>query len=126
AEFVYDSISSASTQLLAVEILQSLQGGKVIIVTPADEKAMAQSKVEGKPKVEVANILGLGSHPAYRCVSENLAAHLGDEDGYVANGSITLNRVQVVEGGLENIEQALKANKEGVSGVKVVIRPHEA
>ncbi|CBQ68123.1 related to Zinc-binding oxidoreductase [Sporisorium reilianum SRZ2] len=126
AEWVYDSISSPATQLLAVQLLQHLNGGKVILVTPADEKATAQAKSDGKPQVELKNILGLGSHPAYRYVSEKLAAHLGGDDGYVAQGKIVLNRTQVIEGGLENIEQALKANKEGVSGVKVVLRPNEA
>lgn len=126
ATWVYDSISSPSTQLLAVEILQALHGGKVITVMPPDEKAVAQSEAENKPKVQVTNILGLGSSPAYRYVSEPLANNLGGEDGYVATGKITLNRPQVVEGGLESVEKALKANKEGVSGVKVVIRPNES
>lgn len=126
ATWVYDSISSASTQLLAVQILQALQGGKVITVTPADEKAAAQSKVDGKPNVEVSNILGIGSNPAYRYVSEPLAAHLGGEDGYVATGKVTLNRTQVVQGGLNSVEEALKINKQGVSGLKVVILPNEA
>ncbi|TKY90933.1 hypothetical protein EX895_000931 [Sporisorium graminicola] len=126
ADWVYDSIASPSTQLLAVEILQSLQGGKAILVLPADEKASAQSEVQGKPKVEVISIRSFGSAPEYRYVSEPLASHLGGENGYIATGKISLNRVHLIEGGLKNIEQALKANKDGVSGVKVVIRPNEA
>lgn len=125
-EFVYDSISSPSTQLLAVEILQQLKGGKVIVVMQPDEKAVAAGSAEGKPEVKVVNILGMGSNPDYRYVSEPLAAHVGGEDGYVAQGKVVLNRPHVVEGGLESVEKALKANKEGVSGVKVVIRPNEA
>ncbi|KAJ9476443.1 Protein TOXD [Pseudozyma hubeiensis] len=124
--WVYDTISSPSTQLLAVEILQSLRGGKVIVVMNPDEKAVSQSQVADKPSTQVVNILGLGSHPDYRYVSEPLAAHLGGEDGYVATGKVVLNRPEVVQGGLESVEKALKANKEGVSGVKVVIRPNEA
>ncbi|KAJ1032257.1 hypothetical protein NDA18_001749 [Ustilago nuda] len=123
-EWVYDTISSAQTQSLAVGILQHLQGGKVIVVMPADEKAVKLSDEEGKPEVTVVSILGLGSHPEYRYVSEPLAAHLGGEEGYVAQGKIVLNRPEVVEGGLEKVEEALKRNKEGVSGVKVVIRPN--
>ncbi|KAJ1042182.1 hypothetical protein NDA11_003529 [Ustilago hordei] len=99
-------------------------GGKVIVVMPADEKAVKLSDEEGKPEVTVVSILGLGSHPEYRYVSEPLAAHLGGEEGYVAQGKIVLNRPEVVEGGLEKVEEALKRNKEGVSGVKVVIRPN--
>ncbi|KAJ1030008.1 hypothetical protein NDA16_000921 [Ustilago loliicola] len=123
-EWVYDTISSPSTQSLAVEILQHLQGGKVIVVMPADEKAVSLSDQPDKPNVSVVSILGLGSHPEYRYVSEPLAAHLGGEDGYVAQGKIVLNRPEVVEGGLDKVEEALKRNKEGVSGVKVVIRPN--
>ncbi|SAM59440.1 related to Zinc-binding oxidoreductase [Ustilago bromivora] len=99
-------------------------GGKVIVVMPADEKAVKLSVEEGKPEVTIVSILGLGSHPEYRYVSEPLAAHLGGEEGYVAQGKIVLNRPEVVEGGLEKVEEALKRNKEGVSGVKVVIRPN--
>ena len=124
AEFVYDSISSPSTQLLSVQILQALEGGKVIVVMPADEKAQQQAS-EGK-KVDIASILGLGSHPEYRYVSEKLAESLGGEQGYVAKGQLSLNRVQLVDGGLGAVEEALRLNKEGVSGVKVVIRPNEA
>ncbi len=71
AEWVYDSISSPSTQLLAVEILQALEGGKVIVVMQPDEKATTQAS-KGDKEVQVTNILGLGSNPAYRYVSEPL------------------------------------------------------
>ena len=125
-DFVYDSISSPSTQLLAAEILQNLHGGKVITVMPPDEKAVAAGSAEGKPKATIVSILGMGSNPDYRYISEPLAAHLGGEDGYDANGSVVLNRPQVLSGGLDKIEDALKANKDGVSGVKIVIRPNEA
>ncbi|SPO21314.1 related to Zinc-binding oxidoreductase [Ustilago trichophora] len=125
-EFVYDSISSPSTQLLAVEILQNLKGGKVITVMPPDEKAVAQASTQSKAQVQIVNILGMGSNPDYRYVSEPLASHIGGENGYIAQGKIVLNRPHVVEGGLEKLEDALKANKEGVSGVKVIIRPNEA
>ncbi|SNX84101.1 related to Zinc-binding oxidoreductase [Melanopsichium pennsylvanicum] len=125
-DFVYDSISSPDTQLLAVEILQQLSGGNVITVMSPDENAVAASSAEGKKEVKVTNIFGNGADPDYRYVSENLAKNLGGEGGYIAQGKIKLNRIQVVEGGLSKIEDALKANKEGVSGVKVVIRPNEA
>lgn len=123
-EWVYDTISSPSTQSLALEILQGLKGGKVIVVMPADEKATLLSNDSSKPNTTILSILGLGSHPEYRYISEPLAAHLGDEEGYVAQGKVVLNRPEVVEGGLDNVEEALKRNKEGVSGVKIVIRPN--
>ncbi|GAC73951.1 zinc-binding oxidoreductase [Moesziomyces antarcticus T-34] len=125
-DFVYDTISSPSTQLLGVQILQALKGGKVLVVMPADEKAAKQSEEKDLPDTSVVAILGIGSHPEYRYISEPLAAHLGGENGYVAKGDVTLNRPMVVEGGLNAVEKALKANKDGVSGVKVIIRPNEA
>ncbi|ETS63946.1 hypothetical protein PaG_02277 [Moesziomyces aphidis] len=125
-DFVYDTISSPSTQLLGVQILQALKGGKVLVVMPADEKAVKQSEEKDLPDTSVVAILGIGSHPEYRYISEPLAAHLGGENGYVAKGDVTLNRPMVVEGGLNAVEKALKANKDGVSGVKVIIRPNEA
>lgn len=123
-DFVYDTISSASTQLLAVQILQALSGGKVITVLAPEKDAVEQGSKSGEKEVQIAGIMGLGSHPEYRYVSEPLAAHVGGEHGYVEQGKIVLNRPQVVDGGLEKIEDALKLNKEGVSGVKVVIRPN--
>ncbi len=125
-DFVYDTISSPSTQLLGVQILQALKGGKVLVVMPADEKAVKQSEEKDLPDTSVVAILGIGSHPEYRYISEPLAAHLGGENGYVAKGDVTLNRPMVIEGGLNAVEKALKANKDGVSGVKVIIRPNEA
>ena len=125
-EWVYDSISSASTQLLAVQILQDLQGGKVITVLAPEKDATDQTNAQAKPSVTIANIFGMGSNPDYRYVSEPLALHMGGENGYVAQGKLILNRPHVIEGGLSKIEDALKTNKDGVSGVKVVIRPHEA
>ncbi|PWY96959.1 GroES-like protein [Testicularia cyperi] len=123
--FVYDSISFEATQTLAVEILQNYNGGRVITVTQPLPPAIEAGQ-KGDKKVVVQQILGIGSGPEYRYVSEPLAHHLGGEEGYIAQGKIVLNRPEVVAGGLANIEQALQKNKEGVSGVKVVFQPHEA
>ncbi len=49
-DFVYDTISSPSTQLLGVQILQALKGGKVLVVMPADEKAVKQSEEKDLPR----------------------------------------------------------------------------
>lgn len=126
AEFVYDSISSADTQKLGVEILQGFKGGKVLTVLQPDAQAVELGQKDAQNKVVVNNLLGLGSGAEYRYISEPLARHIGGEDGYIANGQITLNRPDVVPGGLASIEEALAKNKQGVSGVKVIIRPHEA
>ncbi|KAE8372708.1 chaperonin 10-like protein [Aspergillus bertholletiae] len=125
-EFVFDSISVKATQLLGVEIAQATQSGadKVVTVQSVDSDAVAlgQSK---EPKVEVKQVLGLGSSPTLRYLSEPLVKHLGGEDGYIAKNLFVPNRVHLVQGGLSAVEQALTKNKEGVSGEKVVFRPNE-
>ena len=50
--------------------------------------------------------------------------NLGGEDGCIAKGLYAPNRVRVVDGGIEAVESALKLNKDGVSGEKVVFRPN--
>lgn len=124
-DFVYDSISAAETQKLGVEILQSFKGGKVLTVLQPDAQAVELGQKDAQKKVLISNLLGLGSGPDYRYVSEPLARNIGGEDGYIAKGLVTLNRPEVVPGGLANIEEALSKSQQGVSGVKLIIRPHE-
>lgn len=125
--FVFDAISEKDTQTLGVEILAVTKtaGSHVIVVQGVNEdaKALGQKK---EPKVEVKQILGLGSRPDLRYLSEPLMKHLSGEDGYIAKGKFVPNRPLVVSGGLSAVEEALAKNKNGVSGVKVVIRPHDA
>lgn len=70
-------------------------------------------------------VLGIGSNPALRYLSEPLFAKLGGENGYIARGLITPNRPRVVSGGLNAVEEALSLNRKGVSGEKVVFRPFD-
>lgn len=123
-DFVFDSISLKDTQVLGIEILQAakVQAGSplVTVMQPeADAQALGASK---EPKVEVHAVMGLGSAPNLRYLSEPLFAHLGGEDGWVATGEYVPNRVVVVEGGLEKIDEALNKNRAGASGEKVVLR----
>jgi hypothetical protein len=80
---------------------------------------------QGESKVTLPRIIGLGSVPSLRYLSEPFAKHLGGDDGYIARGLFEPNRPVVVPGGLAGIEAALAKNKKGVSGEKVVIRPFE-
>ncbi|KAI9166360.1 alcohol dehydrogenase [Paramyrothecium foliicola] len=125
-EFIFDSISIKSTQLLGVKILQAkkTQGSRVILVGAVDEEAKELGQTQ-EPNVGLQGVIGLGSRPDLRYLSEAMAKHLGGEDGWIAQGLFVPNRVTLVEGGLANIEEALKKNKEGVSGQKVVFRPWE-
>jgi NADPH:quinone reductase-like Zn-dependent oxidoreductase len=130
-DFVFDAISITPTQKLAVQILQEagVNGHVVTVhtVVPADvdpeAKELGQSK---EPTVDIKQVLGLGSSPDLRYLSEPLAKALGGPDGHVARGSFVPNRPHVVPGGLASLEDALSLNKQGVSGKKVVIRPFDS
>jgi threonine dehydrogenase-like Zn-dependent dehydrogenase len=129
-DFVFDGISAASTQKLGISILQKTKTSDrhlvtVHVVSPdvpdPEAKALGQSQ---DPPIEIRQILGLGSSPALRHLSEPLVKALGGEDGYIAKGLYIPNRPHVVHGGLAALEEALALNKKGVSGEKVVIHPH--
>lgn len=125
-EFVFDAISEKETQILGVKILQaaSTTASRVVTVQATSQEAqeLGQSK---EPKVAVTNVLGLGSAPHLRYLSEPMAKVLGGEDGWVAKGLLVPNRVSVVPGGLDSLDEALKKNKQGVSGFKIIIKPSE-
>lgn len=130
-DFVFDSISAKSTQILGVQIIQATKITNSELVTvhvvhpdAIDPDAVALGQSE-EPKVDVKRILGIGSSPALRYLSEPLARNLGGEDGYIAKGLFIPNRPRVVPGGLNALEEALALNKKGVSGVKIVLRPFD-
>ncbi|KAL1297974.1 hypothetical protein AAFC00_006482 [Neodothiora populina] len=123
--YVQDTISSTDTQTLAVEILRQFNRGNVITVMPAVEEAVKMGKDEAHSSVQVKQIMGFGSSPALRYLSEPLMKALGGEDGWLATGKFTPNRTELTEGGLYALEKALEKNKKGVSGIKVVIRPFD-
>ena len=121
-EYVQDAISSPETQKFGVEILRQFNGGNVVIVQLVDEEAAEFGKADAK-KVQIKQVMGLGSDPNLRYLSEPLMEALGGEDGWIAKGKFFPNRVQVVPGGLDAVDEALDMNKKGVSGVKLVIQP---
>lgn len=130
-EFVFDAISANSTQMLGVKILQTTKTANSPLVTvhvvdpevvDPEAEELGQSK---EPMINIKQVLGLGSNPAFRHLSEPLANNLGGKEGYIAKGLFIPNRPHVVSGGLNAIEEALALNKKGVSGEKVVIRPFD-
>lgn len=125
--FVFDAISEKGTQIQGVNILAATktQGSHVIVVQAVNAEAKELGASQ-EPKVDVKQVMGLGSRPDLRYLSEPLVKHLGGEDGYIAKGRFVPNRPLVVGGGLGGLEDALAKNKHGVSGEKVVIRPFDA
>ncbi|RAL02633.1 zinc-binding alcohol dehydrogenase family protein [Aspergillus ibericus CBS 121593] len=124
--YVYDAISVKETQKLGVEIGQvSRVATRVVTVQLVDTDAVQLGQTQ-EHKVEVKQILGLGSSSALRHLSEPFAKAIGGEEGWIAKGLFVPNRVRLIAGGLGAVEEALKTNKDGVSGEKVVFRPNDA
>jgi NADPH:quinone reductase-like Zn-dependent oxidoreductase len=128
-DFILDTISAKSTRELSVGIVKAVRSTKeavtkVIVVLP-EVLDFVKFDAEGESKVTLPRIIGLGSIPSLRYLSEPFAKHLGGEDGYIAQGLFEPNRPVIVPGGLAGVEAALAKNKNGVSGEKVVIRPFE-
>lgn len=125
--FVFDAISDKDTQILGVQILNATktEGSHVVTVQGANAEAKELGQTQDT-KAEVKQVMGMGSSPNLRYLSEPLAKNLGGEDGYIAKGRFVPNRPLVVAGGLGGLEDALAKNKKGVSGEKVVIRPFDA
>ncbi|KAG9091920.1 hypothetical protein FRC06_000325 [Ceratobasidium sp. 370] len=116
---VLDAISVLSTQKLAVEVLTkspTAPGAHFAGVLPLD--ASLQKELEGK--VTVNNIFG-SSH-AFKDLSVPYWQVLSR---WIEEGKIVPNHVQVVDGGLSGVPQALDLSRKGVSGVKLVIHPQE-
>ncbi|KAH8174829.1 zinc-binding dehydrogenase domain-containing protein [Sarocladium implicatum] len=129
-EVVFDSISAAATQMLGVQTIQAAKtaNAKTLVTAvyagvpeKADPEAVKQGE-KSEPKIEITQILGLGSAPYLRAWSEPLLKALGGEDGYIGRGLYKPNRPRLIAGGLGAIEEAMELNKKGVSGEKVVVR----
>lgn len=125
-EFVFDAISEKETQILGVKILQATktEGSHVNVILPFDAEAKELGELE-EPKVDVKNTFGASYAPDKIFLSEPFYEKLGGETGYIAQGKFVPNRPVVIPGGLGALDEALDKNKQGVSGVKVVIRPFE-
>lgn len=135
-EFVWDSIAEKETAKLGIAILglvktTSEQRQVVGVWNPNDNPdpmagpypEVVEAGLAAKPKVNVKQILGLGSAPDKRYVSEPVIKAIGGESGWIAKGLFQPNRPIVIEGGLAAVDEGLDRNKQGVSGEKVVIRP---
>ena len=130
-EFVFDCISSPTTQTLSVNITHLASSKPDHIVTlhvvhpevPDSEVVAFGQSLE--PRIEIRQVLGIGSAAELRYLSEPMAKHLGGEEGWIGTGLFIPNRPRVVPGGLAAIEDALALNKKGLSGEKVVFRPFD-
>lgn len=122
-EFVFDTIAIKATQTLGVQILQgtNTHHSRVVIVGSVDEDAEKLGESQ-KPHVKIQQIMGIALKPSLRPIITGLTASLGGETGWLAQGEFKPNRVEVLQGGLKQLQKGMERNKEGVSGVKVVVR----
>jgi NADPH:quinone reductase-like Zn-dependent oxidoreductase len=122
-EFVFDSISIKQTQVLGVEILQATNSkdSNIVIVGMEDEEAkkLGESK---EPRVVVKRVMGIALAPHLRYLISALTTNLGGEKGWIASGQFKPNHIEVTKGGLEKLQEGMEKNRQGVSGVKVVIK----
>ncbi|KAH8648555.1 chaperonin 10-like protein [Xylariales sp. PMI_506] len=128
-DFILDTISSKATKQKAIDIVKAAKFTKMattqIITVLVPELDFEELNVENEPEVKLTRILGVGSAPSLRYLSEPFVKHLGGENGYIARGLFEPNRPVVSSGGLAAVELALEKSKKGVSGEKVIIRPFE-
>ncbi|KAK9423596.1 putative Enoyl reductase (ER) domain-containing protein [Seiridium unicorne] len=125
--FVHDAISTKETLMLGVKIVQATKTKHThVYATQNNVDDEIEKQAAQEPKTSVKPVLGMGSKPELRYLSEPLWKSLGGEEGYVAKGLYQPNRPLVIPGGLAAIETALKKNKDGVSGQKVVIKPFDS
>ncbi|KAH7334808.1 GroES-like protein [Rhizoctonia solani] len=116
---VLDSISIDSTQSLALDVLttpSAVPGAHLAVALPLVD---SMEKIAGD-RVTINHFFG-SSH-TFRDLSIPFWQNVGR---WIKDGRFVPNRVQVVEGGLAAIPQALDISRKGVSGVKIVIHPQE-
>lgn len=126
--FVFDAISETPTYLTAIGLLratQKVETALIVSVSPGELEEDVGKAIGEEPKVEIKQILGIGSEPRLRHIAEPAAKFLGGDQGVIARGKFVPNAVTVIPGGLKAVEEALKKNKQGVSGTKVVLRPFD-
>jgi len=111
---VYDSLSVQETQQPGYDLLAS--GGTLIIVLPSAVQNIVSDK-------SIAWVQGFLKNPANRDALRTLYSNV---TGWLENGTLKPNKVEIVSGGLNGIAEGLKRLENNqVSGVKLVVHPQE-
>lgn len=114
----YDAISTQSTQSLAFGVLTTpapAPGAHLAVVLPLDQ-SIKKKNADGKVSVNEV----WGASQMFRELSVPFWHIVGQ---WIKEGRYQPNRVQLVNGGLAGIPKAFDLSRQGVSGVKIVIRP---
>lgn len=109
---IYDTVSSPDTQKVAFGLLAP--GGQMITTT--------QKFVESTDEKKVIGVLGVKA-PHTITLLEEMYRNL---EGWLKDGTIKPNRLEIIPGGLNGIIDGLQRLKENkVSGLKLVFHPQE-
>lgn len=117
---VVDAISSSSTQLFAYDVLTTpspVSGAHLAIVLDPSP-AVKEKNTENKVLIHGV----LGSSHMFKDLSVPFWKIVGK---WIEEGKYVPNRVHLVKGGLAALPKALDLSRQGVSGVKIVVRPQE-
>ena len=125
-DFVFDGPSIKETQVqgIAVVLAAEARDSRVVTLTSVSDEAKSLAEAAAL-KVPIGTVLGIGWNPKMMYLSKPMLKHLGGEDGWLARGVIVPNPVTIIKGGLGGLEEALERSEAGVSGSKLVIRPHD-
>ncbi|KAF8756398.1 Alcohol dehydrogenase GroES-like domain [Rhizoctonia solani] len=113
-----DTISNDPTQSLAFDILTTpspVLGARLNIVTPQTDTLKEKNKGD---VIVVEQVYG--SSEMFKDMSVPFWKKVGR---WIEGGELVPNRVQLVDGGLAGIPEALSLSRKGVSGVKLVVHP---
>ncbi|QRV84251.1 Zinc-binding dehydrogenase [Ceratobasidium sp. AG-Ba] len=123
--FVVDAVSTPETQLFAYKLLTSQLNSpagelQLRLVLPPTEQLIAANEARAEGPIK----LGMVDGSAYALPELN-APFWAIAGKWIEEGELVPASVQVVEGGLAAVPEALDIIAKGVSGVKLVIRPHD-
>ncbi|KAI0707035.1 GroES-like protein [Earliella scabrosa] len=119
-EFVYDAVSLEDTQAFAYQVVAP--GGRLVIVLP-DVIPAELKKQEGSAEKKVVHVFGSVHYPFCRKAGEEMYKRL---TGWLADGVIKPNKVEILPGGLAGIPDGLaRLEAFKVSGTKLIARPQE-
>ncbi|VDB83121.1 unnamed protein product [Peniophora sp. CBMAI 1063] len=116
-EVVYDAVSTPDSQPAALALLAP--GGGMIVTGPSQVGTLNRRNADDKLIVMAG---GNANNEPKREFTTGMYKAL---PGLLRDGHIKPNTVEVVAGGLEGVREALQRVVKGVSGIKLVVRPHE-
>ncbi|KAG9085794.1 hypothetical protein FRC06_003444 [Ceratobasidium sp. 370] len=122
---VVDAVSTPETQVFAFKLLTNQpnpppQGLQLQLVLPLSDELLALNKARAEGPIKADIVFG-----SAHIFKELCAPFYGVAEKWLEEGKLAPAEVQIVEGGLGGVSEALDLIAKGVSGVKLVIRPQE-